>query len=338
MFWFCKRVVEVRVIHRWLVGSTAVALMAGLAGCSPSTAPDPSAQAVELPGAGEDIDFDDVVYAADMGSVLVPAREDGLYLLDPETGRATDVASSGTADSVDPGQGRIFVLDRSGRQIQVLDPEGQVMSSVSTAAGADYVRYAAATKELWVSEPSREGIEIFAVGEDLETAPRQVGFVPVSGGTEGLTLTSDGATAYTHAGNEVVKIDVKARTVAARWASGCEATHGFPRVDEGDGLLLASCAENGKVTLLDVNDGHVIDEYEVGGGESLPAYSPGPDHFYVRSDPGTTIATLAASPQGLELIREVQVPEVGHCLGADEEGHYWTCDAGTGQMLLFEDR
>lgn len=51
------------------------------------------------------------------------------------------------------------------------------MSSVSTAAGADYVRYAAATKELWVSEPSREGIEIFTVDEDLETAPaRSVSF------------------------------------------------------------------------------------------------------------------------------------------------------------------
>ena len=92
-----------------------------------------------MPGAGEDIDFDDVVYAADMGSVLVPAREDGLYLLDPETGQATDVASSGTADSVDPGQGRIFVLDRSGRQIQVLDPEGQVMSSVSTVKSLEVV-------------------------------------------------------------------------------------------------------------------------------------------------------------------------------------------------------
>lgn len=84
--------------------------------------------------------------------------------------------------------------------------------------------------------------------------------------------------------------------------------------------------------------GTLIDEYELGAGESLPAYSSGAGHFYVRSDPGTKIATLDASSQGLKLVREVQVPETGHCLGADDQGRYWTCDADAGQLLLFHDQ
>ena len=307
-----------------------------MSGCGSGTEPDPSARVVELPGAGEDIDFDDVVYSAEMGSVLVPARADGLYLVDPDGGQAVGVPSEGSVDSVDAGEGVLFVLDRAGERIQVLDSDGQVLSSVSTSGGADYVRYVAAAGELWVS--SGEGIEVFAVGEALEDAPRRVGFAPVPGGAEGLTVASDGARVYTHAGDEVAVIDVEARAVVARWASGCEGTHGFPRADERDGLLLASCAEGGKVTLLDVTDGRLIDEYEVGGGESLPAYSSGADQFYVRSDPGTRIVTLEASAQGLEAVDEVQVPEVGHCLGADDEGRYWTCDAEAGQVLVFADR
>lgn len=322
---------------RWyVVGMMAAALV--LAGCSRSTAPDPTALAVKLPGADQNIDFDDVAYSADTGSVLVPARDAGAYLVDPRNGQAKGVSSAEHADSIDSGQGLLFVLNRNQSQIRVLDPDGKVLSSVSTSTGTDYLRYAASTGELWVSEPSKEGLEIFALGKAQDDAPRRVGFVPVPGGTEGLTLSSDGATAYTHAGNDVARINVRSRTVTARWSSGCDGTHGFPRVDERDKLLLASCANKGKVTLLDLKDGHLIDEYELGGGESLPAYSSGTDHFYVRSDPGTKIATLKASPQGLTLVREVQVPEAGHCLGADDQGRYWTCDADSGQLLLFQDR
>jgi hypothetical protein len=92
------------------------------------------------------------------------------------------------------------------------------------------------------------------------------------------------------------------------------------------------------VVLLDLMDGRRLGDYEVGGGESLPAFSSGPGHFYVRSDPGTTIATLGASARGLELVRQVKVPEAGHCLGADDAGRYWTCDASSGRMLLFKDQ
>ena len=239
---------------------------------------------------------------------------------------------------MDSGQGLLFVLNRKQSRVRVLDPDGKPLSSVSTSAGTDYVRYAAPTGELLVSEPSRQGLEIFALGKAHGDTLQRAGFIPVPGGTEGLTLTSDGATAYTHAGNDVAGIDIKSRTVTARWPSGRDGTHGFPRVNEHDGLLLASCASKGKVTLLDLKDGHRIDEYELGSGESLPAYSSGTGHFYVRTDPGTRIATLNATAQGLDLVREVQVPETGHCLGADDKGQYWTCDADTGQLLLFHDQ
>jgi len=86
-----------------------------------------------------------------------------------------------------------------------------------------------------------------------------------------------------------------------------------------------------------LTDGHRLGEYAVGGGESLPAYSSATGHFFVRSDPGTKLATLTGDRTGLHLVREVDVPEVGHCLGADDTGRYWTCDADRGRILGFDD-
>jgi hypothetical protein len=143
--------------------------------------------------------------------------------------------------------------------------------------------------------------------------------------------------AYTRAGNDIAAVDISSRRVSARWPTGCNGTHGFPRVDEREKLLLASCADKGEVVLLDLDDGRRLDHYAVGGAEALPGYSSTTDHFYARADPGTRLATLSASRHRLRLVDEVDVPEVGHCLTADGVGHYWTCDANDGRVLRFDD-
>ncbi|WP_188537420.1 YncE family protein [Kocuria dechangensis] len=291
---------------------------------------------MELPQGGENVDFDDTVYTADLDRVLIPARSEGIYLVDPATAQATRVDYPGAVDSVDAGDGGLFALDRSGRVIHVLDPEGQLKSSVATGGGPDYLRYVAAEKELWISEPGVEGIEVFTLQDSLELAPRRSGFIPVPGGVEGLTFSADGSRAYTHAGNDLVVLDVPAHREAARWPTGCNGTHGSPRIDQDGTFVLASCAKDGKVTLLDAADGHQLGAYEVGGGESLPGHSAEQDYFYVRSDPGSTLAVLDASRESLQEVRTVKVPEVGHCLGA-QGNHYWTCDAAAGGVLLFQD-
>jgi hypothetical protein len=71
--------------------------------------------------------------------------------------------------------------------------------------------------------------------------------------------------------------------------------------------------------------------------ESLPAYSASTGHFYPRSDPGTTLATLALDGGRLSVVREVTVPAKRHCLIADEMGHYWTCNPNAGRTLRFDD-
>lgn len=299
----------------------------------------PEALPVDLPGAAEKIDFDDIVYSPQLRRVLVPARQSGLYLVDPDSGRATRIQHPGDIASADEGRGLLFLADRAAGTVTVVDPaDGRELSSASTEAAPDYVRYIPATSELWVAQPeaSPPGIEIFAV-EGRPPALRRVAFIPVPDGPEGVTASMTTQRAYTHAGSDLVVIDIGQRAVAARWATGCGGTHGFPRVDERLGVALASCADDGEVALLDLEDGRELRRYKVGGGEALPAYSDHTGHFYVRADPGGVVATLQASNEDLTLVREVEVPESGHCLTTDDSGHYWTCDAEHGRVLRFDD-
>jgi hypothetical protein len=320
-----------------------VAAVAGLSACgSGQDAPrvDAAARVVELPGAAREIDFDDIVYSGRLKRLLVPAGRSGLYLVEPDSGDAKQLGRLPNADSADEGRGLVFVLRRDERVIDVVNPtSGRVVSSVTTAASGDYVRYVASTGELWVTQPdaSPPGIEIFTLPDGATPKPRRAAFIAVPGGTEGIAVSSRRRIVYTHAGVDLVAIDVPSRTVTRRWSTGCDGTHGFPRVDERDGLLLASCADDGEVALLDVDNGRQLARYVSGGGEALTAYSSSADHFYVRGDPGTKLATLTASKDGLALVDEVEVPDVGHCLTADGVGHYWTCDAEDGRVLRFND-
>ncbi len=59
-------------------------------------------------------------------------------------------------------------------------------------------------------------------------------------------------------------------------------------------------------------------------------------HFYLRGDPGSTIATLVATDDdALEVIAEASSPRDGHCLLADTLGHYWTCDEDAAAILRY---
>jgi len=334
-----------KALAKRIVVPRCVALaLVGLSACGSgehSSRVDPAADVVSLPGAMRGIDFDDIVYSDRLGRVLVPARRSGLYVVDPANGQAERVGHLSSADSADEGRGLLFVLDRGNGVVNVLDPKSsRVVASVATANPGDYVRYVRPTREPWITEPaaSPPGIEIFTVPEGPAPTPRHAAFVPVPDGPEGLEWSAMTRKAYTHAGADVTAVDLGSRAVTARWSTGCDGTHGFPRVDEHDALLLASCNGDGEVVLLDLDDGRRLDRYAVGDGEALPGYSSRSNHFYVRGDPGTRLATLAPSSHGLRLVKEVAVPEVGHCLTGDTVGHYWTCDADGGRILRFDDR
>src|SRR5205814_4400076 len=66
------------------------------------------------------------------------------------------------------GNGFLFVTDRTAGELDVVDPHAnQIVGSTALASQSDYVRFAAATNELWVSEPSSSRLEIFSLSNAI---------------------------------------------------------------------------------------------------------------------------------------------------------------------------
>jgi hypothetical protein len=318
-----------------------IALAVAISACGSDSSPlDPAAHVVRLPGAAQEIDFDDIVYSRQLERIIVPARRSGVYLVDPRSGAAKRIGRPGDADSADEGDGLIFVVNRDQKRVTALDARsGSTVFTFEIGGSPDYVRYVAPTHELWVTEPgaSPSGIEVFALRDPPSVTPTRVGFVPVPDGPEALTIATRSDRAYTHAGDDLVAIAISSHAISERWPTGCDGTHGFPQIDERARLALASCASDGRVSLLRTDTGEQLGRYAVGGDESLPAFSAKTGHFYARGDPGTRLTTLAATKHGLRPVTDVAVPRAGHCLTADDQGHYWTCDATRGRLLRFDD-
>ena len=167
-----------RLPRRTASSALLITLVVGICACGSDqegSRVDPSARVIDLPGAAQEIDFDDIVYSRRLGRILVPARQSGLYVIDPRSGAAKRVGRLASADSADEGDGLIFVADRGEQQIDGIEAEtGRTVFSLTPSGPVDYVRYVARTRELWVTEPgaSPSGIEIFALGDTPGARPR----------------------------------------------------------------------------------------------------------------------------------------------------------------------
>ena len=74
--------------------------------------------------------------------------------------------------------------------------------------------------------------------------------------------------------------------------------HGFPRLDDRRGLLLAGCGSDGEVMLLDIyHDGRQLGHFKAGGGEpSLP--TPNDRGLLRPRRPRRTVVTLTGTHSG----------------------------------------
>jgi DNA-binding beta-propeller fold protein YncE len=226
---------------------------------------------IPLPGAPPGIGLDDLRFSGDISKVLVPAGRTGnLDLLDPSTGVLASVdgfSSSPTysgdstqgATSADEGNGLVYVVDRTSKKLSVVDPKMlAIKQSVALAAAPDLVRYITSTKEVWVTEPASQQIEVFTLPDDpTKSAPTSAKTIPVSGGPEGLAVDADGGRAYTSStASTTYTVDIAKRGVVSQWSNGC-ATVGAAldelAYDSTKGRVYAQSPTVGTMTVVDLS-------------------------------------------------------------------------------------
>lgn len=308
--------------------------------------PEVHAVPVPMPGGGAGIGFDDLGFAPGLKKVLVPGGRTGkLFLVDPKTKKISSVGGfseskdyqGGHGEGVttaDEGRGLLFGADRGAVAVVAVDPKSKRTLARAKLGGApDYVRYVAATGEVWVSEPDSERIEIFSAD-----GLKHLGSIAVAGGPESLVIDDARRRAYTHTWkDESVSIDLDKRSIAARWRNGCAGSRGIA-LDEKRGFLFVGCDEGKAVVLDAARGGKVLSTLSAGDGVDVIAYDPALGHLYLPGSKSATLAVLRVADGGaLTLLSTLPTAKGAHCAAADGSGGVWACDPERGRLLYFKD-
>ena len=306
--------------------------------------PSPASAAIELPGGAAGIGFDDLQYSPRLHRVLAPAGRTGkLALVDPVSHAVTAIGGFSATERFDGGHDfgitsvtdtgtALAVTDRTSRELFLVDPDhAAITARTGLAGGPDYVRWVAATRELWVTEPNQEQIEVFSI-DPL----KHVAVIPVPGGPESLAIDGAHGRALTHLWKgKTVAIDLHTRAVGAPVANGCGGSRGI-EVDPPHSFVFAGCAD-GKVTVI-AGD-RVIASVAPVRGMDIIAWSPAKRHLYLAGEDSADLAIVGVSDRGeLTVLGRGSGARDGHCVTTDDAGHAFVCDPRGGRLLAVDDR
>ena len=300
-----------------------------------------------FPGGSRGIGFDDLGFAPTLRRVMVPGGSTGnLGLIDPDSQNIVIIGgfseragySGGHGEGItssDAGRGLIYVTDRSSRLLDIVDPNSKkVIARARLASGPDYVRFVSDNKEVWVTEPVAQRIEIFSLA-DNGTSAIHSGFIPVPGGPESLVIGRGQAFTHLWRGTTLA-IDLKNRTIVSRWRNGCRGSRGIA-LDEKRGFVFAGCDE-GKVSVLDFKSGGIVGQASAGVGIDVIAYNQKLAHVYVPGADSETLAIIGISASGeARVLKTVDTVAGAHCVTADDRGQVYVCDPEHGKILVFKD-
>jgi outer membrane protein assembly factor BamB len=302
-----------------------------------------------LPGGDAGIGFDDLMFSPSLHRVLAPAGRTGkLDLIDPATLKIESISGfSADSDkfggghgegttSADSGGGFVFASDRSRTELNLVDTRTmKIVAHQKLAGGPDYVRWVAPLSEVWVTEPGKKQIELFAFDKG---ALVRKGTLDIPGGPESLVIDTARGRAYTHTWDDAsVAIDLRSHKEVARWKNGCKGSRGIA-LDEKRGLLFVGCDE-GKATALDLGqNGKQVGEASTGHGVDIIAYAPSLGHLYVPGGGSATLTILGVDASGkLDVLGSVAVAADSHCVATDDAGHAYVCDPKNGVLLVVTD-
>jgi len=321
---------------RWLV-------IAALGACS-------LAQPIDMPDGAPGIGFDDLQYSARLHRVLVPGGRSGkLDLVDPDTHEILSIGGFSTTSQFESNGhdvgvtavadlgSLLAVTDRTSGRLSLVDVDAMaVVADAPIGSTPDYVRWVAATSELWISEPDRETLEVFTVSLSPPSVTLS-GTIHVAGGPESLVIDPVHGRAFTNLwAGAIVGIDVATRVVGAAWSNHCTDSRGIA-VDSLHGHVFAGCAE-GRVVALDQADGRVVGEQWSIDGVDVIDFSPSRRHLYAAGQISANLGIFGVATTGeLGLLGIEDGTLYGHCVTTDDAGHVFVCDPRRGRLLVDDD-
>jgi len=303
---------------------------------------------IAMPGGEGGIGFDDLRYSTTLAKLLVPGGRSGrLNLVDPLSGGVVSIPgfsvvkefNGGHDDgvtSVAEGGGLLFATDRTSRQLSIIYyPNRAIVGHVALSAGPDYVRWVESAREVWVTEPDSERIEVFHLEQTRPPSLTFVTRIAVPGGPESLVMDATRGRAYTHVGGgKTAAIDLRTRAVATTFDHGCGEAKGVA-LDARLGFLFVAC-EEGAVATIDVTSGKTLGHVKVGAGIDIIGYNPELGHLYVPSSETAKLAIVGVSKDGgLSVLGTFPGTKDSHCVAA--AGKVFVADPARGRLNVLKD-
>jgi hypothetical protein len=297
------------------------------------------------------VGFDDLWFVPELHAVLAPAGGRGcVHLFDSGSLTQTKLCGIGPGGdyagghgegttSADVGAGLLFAIDRSSQSLKIVDLRSKsVVSTAPLEAEPDYVRWVAAKREVWVTEPDREQIEVFSLGSDNPAKLARVGAIAVKGGPESLVIDSAHDRAFSHLWEgRTVRIALGARTVSPGFSNGCKGSRGIA-LDAQRGQLFVGCAE-GKVVVLDVDhENAALASNDTPAGVDIISVNLALHHLYVPSAADGTVTAFGVGTHGeISRLGVFQAQKGTHCVASDDQHQVWVCAPESGSLLLYKD-
>jgi DNA-binding beta-propeller fold protein YncE len=298
------------------------------------------------------IGFDDLWFSTEMRSVLAPAGGTGcVQLFDSGSFAQSSLCGVGSGGayagghgegttSADSGAGFVFAIDRGSQSLKVVDPKlKRVVASAPLAGSPDYVRWVSSKREVWVTEPDQEQIELFSLTSDSPPQVVHAGAIAVPGGPESLVIDAQHDRAFTHLWRgRTMPIAISSHATGPSFANGCSGSRGIA-LDAERGQLYVGCAE-GKAVVLDVEHGNrILSSAETSDGVDIIAVSSSLHHLYVPAASDGRVAVLGVAKQGkLTKLGSFQATKGTHCAISDDRDRVWVCSPDDGSLLVFSDR
>jgi hypothetical protein len=297
------------------------------------------------------IGFDDLWFSPELRAVIAPAGGTGCVdLFDSSSLAQTSLCGIGPGGayagghgegttSADVGAGFVFAIDRTSQSLQVIDPRTKgILTSTPLAGGPDYVRWVRSKRELWVTQPDQEQIEVFSLASDNPPKLTKAGAVAVKGGPESLVIDERHGRAFTHLWRgSTVQVEVATRAVGEPFPNGCKGSRGIA-LDADRNQLFVGCSE-GKAVVIDVeHGGKVLDTLETRSGVDIISVNVSLHHLYVPASSDGSVAVLGVSSKGkLRKLGVFHAANGTHCASSDDKGRVWACAPDSGSLLVFDD-
>jgi serine/threonine-protein kinase len=293
------------------------------------------------------IGFDDLTFAPSLSRVVVPAGESGqVVLIDPKT-RSTDPIAGFTHSPTARGGHHLgptsaatagpflAVIDRSARTLDLVVPsEHRITATYSLGGVPDYVRFEAASNQVWVTEPDVERIEIFTLDTAAATLKPEPS-IEVPGGPEYVIF--DTTRAFTNLWKgQTSTIDLKTHKVRSTFPNGCEGSRTLA-LDAQRDILFVACGE-GRVTSIDLSHGErVLGKLEYQPKMDALVFDPVRAILYAPSAAAGKMAAITFDRDGVpSLLFEVTTEKGAACATIDSSGAVWICDPIHGRILVMD--